>query len=126
MDDKVITDCTAGPAGEPVVLEPQAEVRFLEVFHDVSRRAVSGRERRLEDMTTESLGGHWFRAMTPIILTVVVSTAVRVVTMASPLLRITAGMSAGVEGVARVTVATEMLLHQNRDVWPAIMWRLVD
>ena len=58
MDDEVIIERTAGPIGEPIVLEPQARVRFLGVFWDVSWRTVSGRERHLEDIPTESIGPH--------------------------------------------------------------------
>ena len=56
VDDEVVTDHTASPTSKLVVLEPQARVYFPGVFWDASRRGVSGRERRLEDMPTESLG----------------------------------------------------------------------
>ena len=77
-DDEVITDRTAGSTGEPIVLEPQARVRFPRVFWDVSQRAILGWECHLEDMPTKSLGPHWFGAMTPVLLTVIASTTVRV------------------------------------------------
>jgi len=46
---------------------------------------------------------------------VITSAPSRVVTAAGPLPHIAAGTSTGVEGVARVTIAAETLLYQNRD-----------
>ena len=77
-------------------------------------------------MPTESLGPHWFGAMTPVLLVVVVPTMVRVVARASPLPCIAKGTSAGFEGVVRITVAAKMLLNQNHDAWPATVRCLVD
>ena len=42
-------------------------------------------------------------------------------TMAGPLSCIAAGTLVGIEGVTRITVAAEMLLHQNHDAWPTTM-----
>ena len=125
-DDEVITDRTVVLASEPVVLEPQARVHFPEVLWDISRWAVSGWERRLEDTPTESLGPHWFEAMSSVLLTVVVPTMVRVVAMAGPLPCIIVGTLTGVDGVTRVTVAVETFLHRNCDAWPIVVRRLVD
>ena len=112
-DDKIITDCTIGPAGELVVLEPQARVCFPGVFWDVSRRSVSGREHRLEDMPTESLGPRWFGAMTPVLLMVAAPTAVRVVATVGCLLSVTLCMPSGVQGEPSVMVAAETPLDQG-------------
>ena len=64
--------------------------------------------------------------MTLVLLTVIASTPLRVVTMASPLPHIITDTPMGIEGVARVTVVVEMPLHQNHDAWPATERRLVD
>ena len=50
----------------------------------------------------------------------------RVVATAGPLPRIAAGTPVGIEGVARITVAAETLVHQDRSAWPAASLRLVD
>ena len=57
---------------------------------------------------------------------VIVSAISRVVATAGPLPRIVVGTSAGVEGVTRVMVAAEALMHRNRDVWPTALRCLVD
>ena len=51
---------------------------------------------------------------------------VRVIAVASPLPRIAAGMPAGIEGVARITVAAETLMHRDHGAWPTTLRRLVD
>ena len=57
---------------------------------------------------------------------VVASATMRMVAMVSSLRRIAAGMSAGVEGVVRVMVAAETLMHRDRGAWPTTLRRLVD
>ena len=64
--------------------------------------------------------------MTLVLLVVIASTPSRVVTTAGPLPRIVAGMPVGVEGVTRVTVATETLMYRDRGAQPTALWRLVD
>ena len=96
MDDEVVIDRTACSVGEPVVLEPQAGVRFPGVFRDVSRRAVSRREHRLEDMPTESLGPCRFRAVTLVLLAVVAPTVARVVAIVGCLLSVTLCTPSGI------------------------------
>ena len=61
-----------------------------------------------------------------LLATIVVSTMSWVVATASPLPRIAVGAPAGVEGVMRVTVAAEMLMHQDHGVLPTTLWCLVD
>ena len=46
--------------------------------------------------------------------------------MASFLNRIAVGMPAGIEGVARITVEAETLMHQDHGAWPIAMLHLVD
>ena len=46
--------------------------------------------------------------------------------MASLLPLIVAGMPAGIEGVARVTVEAKTLMHQGRSAWPTASLCLVD
>ena len=122
MDYEVITDRTVSPAGEPLVLEPQAGVCFPGVFQDVSRRVVSGQERRLEDMPTKSLGPYWFRAMTPVLLAVVAPITVRVVATVGCLLSVTLCTSSGVQGEPSIMVATEMPLHWGHGGPSAALW----
>ena len=64
--------------------------------------------------------------MTPVLFSVIASAPLKVVTTATPLPRIVAGMPAGVEGVTRVMVVAKALLHQNHDARPTTVWRLVD
>ena len=77
-------------------------------------------------MLAEGLRSWQVRAWASVLTTVVASSMTRVVAMASPLPRITVGTSVGIEGVARVMVATEMLMHRDRSVRPATLQRLVD
>ena len=60
------------------------------------------------------------------IAVVIASSTIRVVTVASPLPCIAAGMPVGFKGVTRVSVAVEALMHQNRDAWPITLRCLVD
>ena len=46
--------------------------------------------------------------------------------MASPLVRISTGTPAGIDGVAGVSVEAEMLMHQNRGTWPTTLLVLMD
>ena len=50
----------------------------------------------------------------------------RVIAVASSLSQIIVGTSAGIEGVACIIVAAEMLMHRDRGALPAALWRLVD
>jgi len=50
----------------------------------------------------------------------------RVVAVASLLPLIAASTSAGIEGVARVTVEAERLMQRGRGAWPTALLRLVD
>ena len=61
-----------------------------------------------------------------VLATVVSSTMMRVVAVASPLPCIVACTSTSIEGVARFTMAAEMLMHQDCGAWPVTLWGLVD
>ena len=61
-----------------------------------------------------------------VLAAIVAPATTRVVAAASLLLRITAGVPVSVEGVTRVVVAAEMLMHRDRGAWPAALLRLVD
>ena len=61
-----------------------------------------------------------------VLAVVVASTTMRVVATASFLNRIAVGTPAGIEGVARITVEAETLMHQDRSVWPIALLHLVD
>ena len=50
----------------------------------------------------------------------------RVVAMASPLPRIAVGTPTGIEGVTRVMMAAETLMHWDHDARPTALWCLVD
>ena len=50
----------------------------------------------------------------------------RVVAAASILPYVAMGMSMGVEGVTRVTVEAETLMHRDHGAWPAALLLLVD
>ena len=50
----------------------------------------------------------------------------RVVATASSLPHIAMGTPTGIEGVVRITVVAETLMHRGRDAWPAALLCLVD
>ena len=50
----------------------------------------------------------------------------RVVAAASLLPLIAVGTPTGIQGVARVTVEDETLMHRNRGVWPTMLLGLMD
>ena len=54
------------------------------------------------------------------------SVMTRVVAAVSLLPLITAGMPAGIKGVAPVIVEVKTLMHRGHGVWPAASLRLVD
>ena len=61
-----------------------------------------------------------------VLATVIASSMSRVVTTAGPLPCIIVGTPMGVEGVMRVTVVAEMLMHRDHGVRLAALPRLVD
>ena len=77
-------------------------------------------------MSAKGLRSQLVRTWASILAAVIASTTTRVVAAAGPLPRITMGTPAGIEGVVRVTVAVETLVHQDRGAWPAASLRLVD
>ena len=72
-------------------------------------------------MSVEALrprqAGAWALDLT----TIVASTMMRVIAMASSLSRIIAGTSTGIEGVACITVMAETLMHRDRGALPATL-----
>ena len=61
-----------------------------------------------------------------ILTTVLASTMMRVVAAASLLPLVVAGTPTGIQGVTRVTVEAETLMHRDLDAWPAASLCLVD
>ena len=61
-----------------------------------------------------------------VLTAVIASATTRVVAVAILLPRIAAGMPAGVEGVGRVTVEAETLMHWDHGARPTALLRLVD
>ena len=65
-------------------------------------------------------------AQASVLTPVIASATMRVVATASLLPLITIGMPAGIQGVARVTVEAETLMHRGYGVWPTASLCLVD
>ena len=96
------------------------------VFWDVGRRSVPRWEDDVEDVSAKGLRSRQVKAQALILAAVVASTTTRVVAVASLLPRITKGTPAGIEGVARVMVEAETLMHRGYDAWPVVSLRQVD
>ena len=79
-------------------------------------------EGSVEDVSTEGPRPQQARARASVLATVIASATTRVVAMASLLPRIAMGTSAGVEGVAHITVEAKTFVHQDRSA----LLRLVD
>ena len=126
VDNEIVIIRSTGLASKPIILEPQFGVCFPRVFWDVGQWSVPRWEDGVEDVSTKGLRSRQVRAQASVLAAVIVSTTTRVVAMARPLPRIIVGMPVGVEGVVRVMVAAEMLLHRNCDAWPAVIRRSVD
>ena len=77
-------------------------------------------------MSAKGLRTQQVKAWDSVLTAIVESTMTWVVAMASPLLRITIGTPAGIEGVTHVRVKAEMLMHWDRGAWPAALLHLVD
>ena len=126
MVNEIITIRSTSLASKPIILEPQSEVYFPRVFRDVGRWLVPWWEDDVEDVLAKGLRPRQVGARASVLAAIVASAMMRVVAVVSPLPRFTAGTSAGVEGVTRVTVAAETLMHRDRGAWPTAMQRLVD
>ena len=77
-------------------------------------------------MSAKGLRSQQVEAQASVLATVVASTTTRVVAIDSSLPRIIVGMPTGIEGVPRVMVAAETLMHRDHDTRPATLRRLVD
>ena len=113
-------------ASKPIILEPQFGVCFPRVLWDVGQQLVPWWEGGVEDVSTEGLRSWQVRAQASVFRAVVASATTRVVAMASLLPLVAVDTPAGIKGVARAMVATETLMHRDRDVRPAALRRLVD
>ena len=126
MDNEIIIIRSTGLANKPIILKPQSEVHFLEVFWDVGRRSIPQWKGSVEDVSAKGLGSRQVRAQALVLAAVVASATMRVVAAAGPLPHVAAGTPAGIEGVAHITVAAETLVHRDRGAWPTASLRLVD
>ena len=113
-------------ASKPIILDPQSGVSFPGVFWDVGQRSVPWWEDGVEDVLAKGLRSRQVRARASVLAAIVASATMRVVAVACPLPRITAGTPTGVEGVASVMMEVKTLMHRNRGVRPATLLRLVD
>ena len=77
-------------------------------------------------MSAKGLRSRQVGARALVLAAVVASITTRVVAVASLLPHTATGTHAGVEGVARVTVEAETLMHRDRGARPAALLRLVD
>ena len=77
-------------------------------------------------MSSKGLRPQQARARASVLVAVIASATTRVIAMASSLSWVIVGTSAGIEGVACVTVATETLTHQDHGMLPTSLWFLVD
>ena len=125
-DNEIVIIRSTGLASKPIILEPQSGVCFPRVFQDVGWWSVPWWEGGIEDVSAEGLRSRQVGARASVLAAVVASATTRVIVAASSLSQIVAGMSAGVEGVACITVAAETLMHWDRGAPPAALWRLVD
>ena len=126
VDNEIIIIHSTGLASKLIILEPQSRVCFPGVFWDVGRRSVPRWEDGVEDVLAKGLRPHQVGARDSVLTVVVASATTRVVDRASLLPRIAAGTPTGIEGVVRVTVAAETLIHRDRGTWFAALPRLVD
>ena len=111
-DNEIVTIRSTGLASEPIILEPQSGVCFPRVFRDVGRRSVPWWEDDVDDVSVEGLRSQQVKAQASVLAAVIASAMTWVVAVASLLPRIAVGMPMGIEGVARITVAAETLVHR--------------
>ena len=105
---------------------PQSGVCFPGVFRDVGRWSVPRWEDGVEDVSAKGLRSQQVRALASVLAAVVASATTRVVAVAGPLSYVTAGTPMGIEGVVRVMVVAETLVHRDRSARPAVLLCLVD
>ena len=125
-DNDIIIIRSTDLVGKPIILKPQSGVHFPRVFQDVGWRSVPWWKDDIEDVLNKGLRSWQVGAQASVLTAVIASTITRVVAMACPLPRITMGMSTCVEGVARVMLAAETLMHRDRGAWLTILRHLVD
>ena len=80
----------------------------------------------VEDVSPKGLKSQQVGAQASVLAVVVASATTRVVAMASHLPLIIVGTPAGIEGVTRVMVEAEMLMHQGHGARPTTSLCLVD
>jgi hypothetical protein len=95
-DDEVVVVCPSQLACQSLVRKPQLRPRFPRVLGDGSRGLEPSRERRPSYGPTEGLPTWWFERGAPILLTVVASSAPRVVASAHPLVEAGSTVTAAV------------------------------
>jgi len=125
-DNEIVIISSIGLASKPIILEPQSGVCFPGVFRDVGRRLVPCWEDGVEDVSAKGQRSQQVGAWASVLAAIVASAMTRVVAMASLLPLIAAGMPAGIQGVAHVTVEAETLMHWGCGAWPTASLRLVD
>ena len=124
-DNKIVTIRSTSLASKPIILETRSEVCFPGVFRDVGRWSVPRWEDDVEDVSAKGLRSRQVGAWVSVLATIIASTIMRVVAMASLLPRIAAGTPVSVEAVARVTVEAETFMHRDCDpgLLPCGAWR---
>ena len=95
-DNEVITIRNAGLISKPVILEPQAGVRFSGVFQNVGRWSIPRWESHVEDVPTESLGPRQIKTQALVLTAIIASTTMRVVAMVGLLSLVTPSALVGV------------------------------
>ena len=87
---------STGLASKPIILEPQFGVRFPRVFWDIGQRLIPRWEDNIEDVSAKGLRSWQVGAWVSVLATIIASTIMRVVAMASLLPLIAVGTPAGI------------------------------
>ena len=122
VHNETVTIHSTGLASKPIILESQSGVCFPAVFWDVGRRSVPRWEDDVEDVSAKGLRSRQVEAWALVLAVVIASATMRVVAAASLLPLI----AAGIQGVARVMVEVETLMHRDLGTQPAALLRVVD
>ena len=111
MDNEIIIIRSTGLASKLIILKPSSGVRFHRVFQVVGRRSVPRWKGGIEDVSAKGLRSRQVGARASVLVSVVASVTTRVVVVVSLLPLINAGAPTCIQGVARVMVEAEMLMH---------------
>ena len=125
-DNEIIIIRSTGLASKLIILEPQSGICFPRVLGEVGRRSVLRWEDDIEDVLAKGLRSQQVRAWALVLATVVAFVMMRVVATASLLPLIIVGTPTGIQGVTRVTVEAETLMHRCCGAWPTALLCLVD